>query len=74
VPEVWAYDAAQLLSVRQGHKQPWQVKPYATWSLHLPYGSSRIGGAAYDPATGIVFISQQYANGPDPVIEVFKVG
>jgi hypothetical protein len=30
VPEVWAYDARDLLAVRRGLKKPWQVKPYAT--------------------------------------------
>jgi hypothetical protein len=73
VPEVWAYDAAQLVAVRKGRKRPWQVKPYATWQLRLPFGSGRIGGAAYDPGHGVIYVSQQYGNGPEPVIHVFKV-
>ena len=73
VPEVWAYDAASLVAVRQHRKRPWQVRPYATWRLQLPFGSSRIGGAAYDPARGLIYISQQYVDGPAPVIEVFRV-
>jgi hypothetical protein len=73
VPEVWAYDANQLLAIRQGRKRPWQVHPYATWRMRLPFGSAQIGGAAYDPNHGLIFISQQYGNGTDPVIHVFKV-
>ena len=73
VPEVWAYDAAALLRVRRGRLKPWQVRPYATWRLALPFGSSQIGGAAYDPASGRIYVSQQYGDGPAPVIHVFKV-
>ena len=46
---------------------------YATWDLHLPFGSGRIGGATYDPRAGIVYLSQQYGEGPAPVIHAFKV-
>jgi hypothetical protein len=73
VPEVWAYDARSLLAVRRGRREPWQVKPYATWKLRLPFGSDRIAGAAYDPVAGLIYVSQQYGNGPEPVIHVFKV-
>jgi hypothetical protein len=73
VPQVWAYDAAELLSVRRGTMKPWEVRPYATWSLPLPFDSPRIGGAAYDPAAGLVYLSALNANGADPVIEVFRV-
>ena len=73
VAEVWAYDAAQLRAVRRGRKRPWQVKPYATWRLRLPFGSGQIGGAAYDPARRLVYVSQQYGNGSEPVIHVFRV-
>jgi hypothetical protein len=73
VPEVWAYDAAQLAQVRAGARKPWTVKPYAVWTLRLPFGSPRIGGVAYDAATGRIFVSQQYGNGTDPVIHVFTV-
>ena len=73
VSEVWAYDATALASVRAGRKRPWQVRPYATWRLSLPFQSPRIGGAAYDAAHGLVYVSQQYADGAAPVIEVFRV-
>jgi hypothetical protein len=73
VSEVWAYDAARFVGVRNGHRQPWQVRPYATWRIRLPFGSSRIGGAAYDPKAGRIYVSQQYGEGTDPVIHVFRV-
>jgi hypothetical protein len=68
---VWAYDANALLAVKQGQKQPWEVKPYATWPLTLPFGSPTIGGAAYDAITGTIYVSQQMAL-TDPVIHVFQ--
>jgi hypothetical protein len=73
VAEVWAYSAKSLLAVRRGRRRPWQVKPYATWRLRLPFDSGQIGGAAYDPKSRRIFVSQQYGNGTNPVIHVFKV-
>ena len=73
MPEVWAYDAKSLLAVRRGSKHPWQVKPYATWKLRLPFGSSQIGGASYDPKSGLIYVSQQYGDGTEPVIHALKV-
>jgi hypothetical protein len=73
VPEVWAYDARRLRAVRKGNKRPWRVRPYATWQLHLPFGSPRIGGAAYDPSRGRIYVSQQFGDGTAPLIHAFKV-
>jgi hypothetical protein len=73
VAEVWAYDAAQFAAVHRGARRPWQVKPYATWQLRLPFGSGQIGGAAYDASSGTIYVSQQFGNGTDPVIHAFKV-
>ena len=73
VPEVWAYDARALAAVASGRRRPWKVRPYATWRLSLPYRSPQIGGAAYDSSRGLIYVSQQYADGAAPVIEVFRV-
>ena len=69
---VWAYDANELLAGKQGQKQPWEVTPYATWPLTWPFGSATLGGAAYDAVTGTIYVSQQFGNGSDPVIHVFR--
>ena len=71
-PRVWAYDARQLAAVRHHHKRPWQVRPYATWKLKLPFDSAQVGGAAYDPHHNLIYISQQDVDGPAPVIDVFR--
>jgi hypothetical protein len=73
--QVWAYDANDLLAVRAGTKLPYQVKPYAIWTLDLPFTPAevRICGAAYDPATSRIYISQYHADGAKPLIQVFKI-
>jgi hypothetical protein len=73
-PEVWAYDAAQLAAVRAGRRKPWQVRPYAVWRLSLPFSSPTVGGVAYDPRRGLIYLAQQYAGQAAPVIDVFRVG
>ena len=71
---VWAYDAIDLAAVKSGQRQPWEVKPYAVWTLDLPfnYPNARINGAAYDPQTGRIFVSA-IGDGSIPLIHVFTV-
>lgn len=71
---VWAYNAHDLAAVKQGKKQPWDVVPYATWTFDLPTaGGTAILGATRDPATGRIFISQNFADGALPLIHVLAV-
>ena len=70
VSHVWAYDARELASVRDGRKRPWDVQPYASWKL--PFGTA-IWGATYDPATRRVFLSEAYGDGKAPLIRVFMI-
>ena len=74
VPQVWAYDAAELAAARKGRGRPWQVRPYATWALELPFGSDRIGGATYDRRRDLIYVSQQFGEDTAPVIHTFAVG
>jgi len=68
---VWAYDAHALAAVKAGLRSPWSVTPYAVWTL--PVGPS-IGGAAYDPITGRIFVSEMGAGvNALPLIHVFNV-
>ena len=73
---VWAYDANELAAVRSGSMQPWSVVPYKTWQLpqlgdvQEDFG---VGGAAYDPATGRIFVSKLGGDGTNPLIYVYKV-
>jgi hypothetical protein len=74
--QIWAYDAAELLKVKHGQLQPWQVRPYAIWNFDLPVPDQgkHIGGAAYDPQTRRIFLSQLCVDTDClPVIHVFTV-
>jgi hypothetical protein len=76
VYQVWAYDAATLLQVKSGQRQPWDVRPYAVWNFTLPFpeATKHLGGAAYDPQSRRIFLSQRCAeSGCIPVIHVFTV-
>jgi hypothetical protein len=76
---VWAYDVNDFVAVKNGQKNPWDIRPYLTSTLTLPFTSNEafneLNGAAYDPATQRLYIAQKCA--PDvyclPVIHVFKV-
>ena len=75
--QVWAYDANDLLTVKNGTKAQYAIVPYAVWNFDLPYdgGGMDIGGAAYDPQTGRIYVSQLYTDvNSGPVIHVFQVG
>ena len=77
---VWAYDANDLLAVKNGTKNPWDVLPYAQWTYTLPFqqGTARILGAAYDPATQRIYVSQENGDTDGtyydvPVVHAFQV-
>ena len=59
VPWVWAYRASDLLDVKNGTKNPWDISPYATWQLELPSGFPplNITAASYDSATQRIYLS-----------------
>jgi hypothetical protein len=76
VYQVWAYDALDLLSVKNGEKNPWDIKPYAVWQLNFPFGNANaiINGAAYDPDSQRIFISEAYGdNYGMPLIHVYRL-
>lgn len=87
VYRVWAYDAKDLLKVKEGvinpqtgePYKPWDIKPYAIWDLYSPFGkeNAQIKGVAYDPQTQRIFISEaygdRYGSEPYPLILVYKV-
>jgi hypothetical protein len=73
---VWAYDANDLAAVKAGRLRPWEPRPYATWPLDLPFsseGHAELNGAAYDPESGRIFVSQAYGDGERPLIHVLTV-
>jgi hypothetical protein len=75
--KVYAYDINDLISVKSGIKQPWEVIPYTHWELTLPFRNDNnpieINGVAYDPETQRVFISHAFADGSVPLIQVYTI-
>jgi hypothetical protein len=71
----WAYDANDLLAVKNGQRQPWDVRPYALWTFNFPFANSdaHIQGAAYDPQTQRIFLTQCWGDEASPLIYIFNV-
>jgi hypothetical protein len=65
--QCWAYNLNDLAAVKAGSLIPYNVKPYAVWSMCIPYASASstnsdltkltVGGSAYDPASKRLFIA-----------------
>lgn len=79
VAQVWAYDANDLIAVKNKQKAPSDVEPYTTWTMDLPFFGAnddhQIGGAAYDPATKTIYVSQLCKDGGNcgPIIHAYEV-
>lgn len=70
--QMWAYDAADLAAVARGEREPWDVTPYAAWTLpemsDTP-GFADMRGATYDPATRRLYVTPSNA----AVVHVYEV-
>jgi len=83
VTRVWAFDANDLVAVKNGTKAMWDVRPYAQWDVTMPFATTatatdpvnakHVGGTAYDPATKRLYLSMTEQDAPRPLIQVFKV-
>ena len=78
---VWLWDVNDLLAVKKGTMNSYDVKPYSYGAFSTPFenGTHEIGGGAYDPETGYLHLTIQkadrdqgtYAN--PPVVVLYKV-
>jgi hypothetical protein len=79
VAQVWAYDANELVAVKNKQKAPSAVVPYAVWQMNLPFFGAnddhQIGGAAYDPSRKLIYVSQLCKDGSScgPIIHAYEV-
>ena len=72
--QVTAFDANDLLAVKNGTKQPYEIRPYTWWELSGPQdscGKFQASGLAYDPATNRIYAALYY--GSNPQIHVWRV-
>lgn len=72
---VWAYDATDLAAVAAGAREPWDVRPYATWPLTHPFASPHQEplGIAYDAATRLAYVPLMHGDGDHPVIHTWRL-
>jgi len=75
VYQVWAYDANDLIAVKNGSMVRYAVRPYTIWTFTLPFENASdkhlIGGTAFDPATNDIYISQECEDADcTPIIHV----
>ena len=84
------YDPDELAQVAAGTLAPWQPQPYATLDvdehLFLPEGVEpdmigagrqrhyRLGAAAFDRASGRLYVLELFADDAAPVVHVWQVG
>jgi hypothetical protein len=72
--QITAFDANDLLAVKNGQKSPYAVRPYAWWVAPGPSdscGKFTASGLAYDPISRRVFAALSY--GESPTIHVWQV-
>jgi hypothetical protein len=77
----WLWDLNDLVAVKNGQKQAYEVMPYSYGELSTPIQSPerQIGGGAFDPANGMLYLTLQkadtaqgtYAN--PPVVVVYQI-
>lgn len=65
----WAYDANDLAAVKSGAKRPYDVRPYATWTLPGSGNDEYSGASTYDPTTGRIYVVEQNG-GAGPIVHV----
>jgi len=53
----WLWDVADLVAVKDGTKQPYEVQPYEYGAFPTPFSSREIGGGAFDPTTGLLYLN-----------------
>ena len=71
--KILAYDANDLMQVKNGIKQPWQLSPYSSWKLTEMdnSGCGQIRSAGFDPVTNRIFVAQYF--GEEGRIDVYSV-
>jgi hypothetical protein len=78
--KVWAYDANDLVAVRNGSLAPHSLVPYSEWFIDLPYedptGNHSLA-ATFDPVALRLYLQapgqDTIGQNPRPVIHVFQV-
>jgi hypothetical protein len=71
----WFYNVNDMIAVRQGQKQPWDIVPYTGWAFKV-FGDGSGGkpvGVAWDAATRLAYMVVPATNGVAPLVHVWRV-
>ncbi|MCB0338386.1 MAG: hypothetical protein KDD53_02225, partial [Bdellovibrionales bacterium] len=76
----WLWDLNDLLKVKQGTIESYEVTPYEYGEFPTPFTTQELGGGAFDADSGKLYLTVQradteqgqYAN--PPVVVVYKIG
>ncbi len=76
--QVWAYNANDLLAVKDGQMQPWQVQPYATWNLDFPQSNPEaMLGVTFNALTNRLYVVEDGGQTGNynylPVVQVYQL-
>jgi len=70
----WAYDVNDLIAVKNGQKNQWDIVPYANWAINFYFGGASISAVAYDSNTQRVYVAGYCSDGTCyPIIHVFSI-
>lgn len=60
----WLWDVNDLVAVRNGTLESYEVRPYEYGIFSTPFenGTAQIGGGSFDPASGLLYLSIQKAD------------
>ena len=80
VAQMLFYDPSDLAAVARGERETWEPQPYATldvdsymYNLRNDQQLYRLGGAAFDPERGLLYVLERLADEDRPLVHVWRV-
>ncbi len=76
----WLWDVADLIAVKNGEMNSYDVRPYDYGVFDVPFPTRQIGGGSYDPDKQLLYLSLQRADREQgafanpPIIVAYKIG
>lgn len=58
----WLWDIDDLVKVKNGLKNSYDVKPYDYGEFFTPFATNAFGGGTYDPVSGLLYLTVQKAD------------
>ena len=58
----WLWDVEDLVKVKNGQKNSYDVRPYDYGEFLTPFATNNFGGGTYDPDSGLLYLTVQKAD------------